>query len=97
MVDEVTGGLKESRRETNVNKRFELFERLADTHDPRVAVELAGIANNPADDWGELAGLILCWHYADLHPSLGSGRKSAQVWWKKHEADLRRRAKQLPQ
>jgi hypothetical protein len=74
--------------------------KLAPTHDPRVAVvfgELqeqwhAGPRHDPPDP-GVAAIVLLHVHYL---PAGGGGNKQVFDWWKKNEADLRRRARRLP-
>ena len=73
-----------------------------------MALALVDAANNRnGDDLDCEAADILWWHYASpdaasrrgiVHPqALKAPRGSSfRAWWKKNEADLRRRAKELP-
>jgi hypothetical protein len=105
VFDEVWNGLRQYRREKDSEKRIRWLERLAPTRDPRVAVLLGGemsvdavvvggVIDLPAEAWAScrLLGRYFLPPQSDEHPG-----PEVQAWWEKNEADLRRRAKQLPQ
>jgi hypothetical protein len=109
VLDEVADGMRKYRKETETPKRLAWLRKLAATGDPRVAVLLAEAARNHDD--GEVdceAADELWWHYAspdavsrrgivnrqDRKPPTGLNYRA---WWKANEAEMRRRARQLPQ
>jgi hypothetical protein len=92
--DTVADGLRKYRKEKDEERRVWWLHRLAPTHDPRVAVTLGEAMDRdhrlaPDEQW-HAKGLLLK-YYAGPD---WSGRVGA--WWEQNEADLRRRAKQLP-
>jgi hypothetical protein len=98
-VDKVADGLRKYRAESDVGKRIERLTALAATRDPRVAVVLGELLERSqtapqreSPDPGVAADVLLHVHYV---PG-GGGNKEVFDWWKKNEADLRRRAKLLP-
>ena len=106
--DEVSEGLRKCRQEKDPKKRLALLQTLGAMGDPRVALALVDAANNQnGDDLDCEAADILWWHYAS--PDAASRRgivnrqalkaprgSSFRAWWKKNEADVRRRAALLP-
>ena len=108
VFDQVAEGLREYRKEKDPGKRLARLQTLGATGDPRVALALVDAANNRnGDDLDCEAADILWWHYAS--PDAASRRgivnlqalkaprgSSFRAWWQKNEADLRRRAKELP-
>ena len=106
--DEVADGLRKYHKETDPEKRLAWLQTLGATGDPRVALALVDAADNRnGDDLDCEAADILWWHYAS--PDAASRRgivnlqalkaprgSSFRAWWQKNEADLRRRAKDLP-
>jgi hypothetical protein len=108
MFDEVADGLRKYRKETDPERRLAWLQTLGATGDPRVALALVDAANNRhGDDLDCEAADLLWWHYAG--PDAASHRNivnpyalklppgsSYRAWWKKNEADLRRRASELP-
>jgi hypothetical protein len=106
--DEVAEGLRKYRKEKDPEKRLACLQRLGATGDPRVAVALVGAANNEnGDDLDCEAADILWWHYASPDAASHRGLVTDQIsspprgkgfrpWWKANEADIRRRAAQLP-
>jgi hypothetical protein len=75
---------------------------LAPTRDARVAVALGEALGDAALEVRSAAAAGLLGHYiglADLlakPPARLTEEQEALRWWKGHEADLRRRAKELP-
>ena len=106
--DRVAEGLRKYHKETDPEKRLAWLQTLGATGDPRVALALVDAANNQnGDDLDCEAADILWWHYAS--PDAASRRgivnlqalkaprgSSFRAWWKKNEADVRRRAALLP-
>ena len=99
VLDEVADGLRKYRKETNPDKRIHRLEQLARTHDPRVAIVLGDLLGC-ADAGTRFDAAYIIWrHY---NPVELRGPSSiviivARGWWEENEADLRRRANQLPQ
>jgi hypothetical protein len=89
--DAVADGLRRYAQETDDNKRIAWLEKLAPARDPRVALL---IWEYPPDDISpsQFIGLrrLLLRYYVPPGERLDR-------WWRENEADLRRRAKQLPQ
>jgi hypothetical protein len=108
MFDEVAEGLRQYRKEKDPKKRLAWLQTLGATGDPRVALALVDAANNQnGDDLDCEAADLLWWYYAS--PDAASHRglanhdlvsppagKGFRPWWKANEADIRRRAAQLP-
>src|SRR6516165_10105366 len=100
--------LRKYHKEKDPEKRLAWLQTLGATGDPRVALALVDAANNQnGDDLDCEAADILWWHYAS--PDAASRRgivnrqalkaprgSSFRAWWKKNEADVRRRAALLP-
>jgi hypothetical protein len=98
--DEVADGLRKYRNEIDPVKRIEWLKKLAPTHDPRVGVALGEYYHHAFcvgdDTYHDLIGVIIT-HYASH--LMGKGELPVWVsltWWEENEADLRRRAAQLP-
>jgi hypothetical protein len=89
--DAVADGLRGYARETDDGKRIAWLEKLAPTRDPRVALL---IGEYPPDEItpSQFIGLrrLLLRYYVPPGERLDR-------WWRENEADLRRRATQLPQ
>jgi hypothetical protein len=89
-LDAVADGLRRCAQETDDNKRIAWLEKLAPTRDPRVALL---IWDYPPDDItpSQFIGLrrLLLRYYVPPGERLDG-------WWLANEADLRRRARQLP-
>ena len=106
--DPVTQGLWKYHKERDPEKRLAWLQTLGATGDPRVALALVDAANNEnGDDLDCEAADLLWWYYAS--PDAASHRglanhdlvsppagKGFRPWWKANEADIRRRAAQLP-
>jgi hypothetical protein len=98
-VDKVAEGLRQYHREADAEKRIEWLNKLAPTRDPRVGVVLGELQERwhaapyrAPPDPGAAAITLLRAHYLP-----GADYKQVLGWWKRNEADLRRRAKRLPQ
>jgi hypothetical protein len=88
VLDEVAEGLRLYRMARTPETRVAWLERLAPTHDPRVALALAEAARCIKDPVRGKACDLLIEHFV----------RAVEVsdWWMKNEADLHRRAAQLP-
>ena len=107
VFDTVADGLRKYGKETDEQKRIDWLLRLAPSQDPRVAVVLgeAVAAWNPPvmagtglyfPGVGHVAALCLVeYRFTSPGPSPTS-IEGIKQWWRDNEADLRRRAKQLP-
>lgn len=107
VLDEVADGLRRYRREPDERKRVQWLWKLgsprdpfrdycdASSRDPRVVVALGEALYKPTPI-EQFVGEWLLWHYYDPLDSCQPDIGRARLWWKKHEADLRRRAKKLP-
>jgi hypothetical protein len=103
-VDEVADGLRKYRWEPDPEKRIKWLRRMAPTCDPRIALELG-------ETWTEVRGkqssavrdvALDCLadyyvHFRVRPLSQANLGLNVSLWWYVSEADLRRRAKQLPQ
>jgi hypothetical protein len=90
--DEVADGLRRYRRERDPTRRRALLWRLAPLRDPRVAVALGDVLASVEFPFPEVALL------AEYHlPEAKRGSTDAVWdWWRENEAELRRRARDLP-
>jgi hypothetical protein len=94
-LDEVADGLRKYQKEKDAKRRRAWLERLAQTRDVRVAVAL-GEAMGDAD-LREAPYHLMLLHFASDLTGDGQGLLAEVArWWGKNEADLRRRAKELP-
>jgi hypothetical protein len=99
VLDEVVDGLRRYRAATNPATRIKWLEKLAPTGDPRVAVELYDFwFDDTAVDFDLRKRALI-----SLACSFARGTRfddgiciSVTEWWTENEADLRRRAAQLP-
>jgi hypothetical protein len=110
--DEVADGLRQYRKATSLAVRVKLLEKLAPTRDPRVAIVLGEAFEAWVKWWRDdvppdkrdekelgVRALILLWrHFVPASGRVSGSDPELHVyrWWLKNEADLRRRAKQLP-
>jgi hypothetical protein len=101
VLDEVADGLRRYRAARTPEAKVAWLKRLAPSRDPRVAVALGEAATGDDPEVSRCA-IGLAYRNYDLNVSL-SGDSSASVisrlvlkWWQKNEADLRRRAEELP-
>jgi hypothetical protein len=99
--DAVARGLDRYRVEKDLEKRAKWLVKLAPTKDPRVAIAL----HEALENWSgkvQRTALDLILDYYCPPPgeielwSVGVPWMKVETWWKKNEADLRRRAAQLP-
>ena len=105
VLDEVAEKLRRCGKEPDEDRRLELLFRLArsESRDPRVAVALGEFLQTSRDEVNQVDAAILVFRLYGLRlRSSRDGRgdpfvRDARAWWKENEADLRRRAKQLPQ
>ena len=96
VLDKVADGLKRYRKAVGPEQRAELLYKLAETHDVRVAVALGEALADP--DLGDGAAIMLaCCYRPQARLLFTDVVAESRKWWKKNEADLRCRAKQLPQ
>lgn len=96
VFDEVADGLRKYRKEKDPEKRIGWLEKLAPTKDPRVAMALYGLVRDRSqniDLRNEAVAIMVRYFASDYRLSL----RDAYYWWEANEADLRRRAKQLPE
>lgn len=90
--DEVADGLRRYRREHDPERRRALIRKLAPRRDPRVAVVLGESLAESEFPYQEL--VLLAEYY--LPDTKRGSTDSVWDWWRQNEADLRRRAKELP-
>jgi hypothetical protein len=96
VFDEVADGLRKYRAEQDQEKRYERLRRLAPTHDPRIAVVLGESLDSQEDILCVVACRLLDQHFVTGPKPPARRVHRVSDWWDAHEADLRRRAKQLP-
>jgi hypothetical protein len=90
--DDVADGLLRYRRTTDPERRRALLRRLAPTGDPRVAVVLGEALAADGLAYPEI--VLLAEFY--LPSEKRGSTDSVWDWWRDNEAELRRRAGQLP-
>jgi hypothetical protein len=91
-LDEVADGLRRYRAQGDPERRRDLLAKLAPTGDPRVAVALGEVlASSPSP----VAEVVLLSRYYLPADKRGS-TDAVWDWWRENEAELRRRAKELP-
>jgi hypothetical protein len=95
VFDEVADRLRKCRKEKDEGRTMALLRNLAPTNDPRVAVALGELLSGRDEEVGSEATLLLRQGFR-FDITSNRYREMARAWWKKNEADLRRRAKQLP-
>ena len=100
VFDEVADGLRKYHKETDREKRIRWLRKLAPTGDVRVAVALGDAWGDTDGGLGTIAQNLLAEHYCPKgdepksHGAMTWGRVTD--WWNKNEADLRRRAQEIP-
>jgi hypothetical protein len=95
VFDEVADGLRKYRKETEWRKRTRWLEKLAPTRDPRVAIAL--VEAHPAGSTVMVREDLLLMDYFVRGTRFHRGDSmNVDGWWEANEADLRRRAAQLP-
>jgi hypothetical protein len=97
VYDDVADGLRKYRKENDRVKRILWLRKLAPTNDPRVAVALGEAMKEDSEVGFDASALIYENDYMQLFPVTDPSQHNPLDWWKENEADLRRRAKQLPQ
>jgi hypothetical protein len=101
VVDEVSEGLRNYRRESDAGRRVRWLAKLAPTRDPRVGVAMGEYLSSDRNPfpWQISVGWLLTEHFMPPAPASDNvleQTKAARGWWRDNEADLRRRARQLP-
>jgi hypothetical protein len=97
-LDEAADGLRQYRREADSRRRADCLKRLAPTGDPRAAVALGEALSDRSQPVSAAACDGLVDHYAPraLLEQFGERWLTARQWLRVNEAELRRRAKELP-
>jgi hypothetical protein len=94
--DEVADELRKYRQEILPTARLRWLKKHASTKDPRVALAIGEATTDPDPTLSLWSRILLFNNVIDSpKPSMTLGELA--VWWKENGADLRRRAKQLPQ
>ena len=95
VLDKVEDGLRNYRKAKDRSSRAVRLIQLADTasDDPRVALAIGEAFADVSGSLRALAGDLACEHYLPISEAHLPG---IIQWWAKNEADLRRRAAQLP-
>ena len=96
VFDEVADGLRKYQKETDWRKRLQWMVKLAPTCDPRVAIALVMAHPSGSTAVVEEDNLLMKYFIRGTRFHRGDGM-DVDGWWAANEADLRRRAKQLPQ
>jgi hypothetical protein len=100
VLDEVADGLRKYHKEKDTERRIDRLLELAPMSDPRVLVTLGEALGDPSMEIRSLAVVLLASrdrHDDRVWPYTPERREAVMAWWKENEAELRRRAKQLPQ
>jgi hypothetical protein len=99
VFDPITDDLLRYHEETGQRERLACLRRLARTRDPRVAI-LLGEQLHWSSGLRVPAAELLLQHYARIPTEEGfhvaNHMNVVESWWAEHEADFRRRARQLP-
>jgi hypothetical protein len=95
VLDEVAEGLRTYRKVKDGEKGWLLLGKLARTKDPRVAVVLGDLLTGPDEEVSFKAAVLMRQNFP-VEITAGLYRSMALYWWEANEADLRRRAAQLP-
>ena len=102
VLDEVEDGLRKYRKAQTPAAKVTVLRQLYSSSDPRLAILLYSIVVDKSEDndvhyWAFhiLARNFLIGKTPFFDPEHGVFQRDS--WWKENEADLRRRAKQLPQ
>jgi hypothetical protein len=99
VMDKVEDGLRRYRAARTPQARVAWLRKLAPIPDARVAVALGEAISSDDPEVRRLAiGLVFTHYQKQLPEVTGPNPITGMVvqWWKEHEADLRRRAQQLP-
>jgi hypothetical protein len=90
--DEVADGLRRYRRERDPERKRSLLWKLAPVRDPRVAVALGETLGESEFSYQELYFLAR-YHLPEV---MRGSTDSVWDWWNQNQADLHRRARELP-
>jgi hypothetical protein len=96
--DLVADGLRRYCKEADEGRRIKWLRKLASTKDPRVALVLGEAMMEGRTRLGVevyATDLLYEWFLSD-DDDFSEVIRSVRIWWKKNEAELRRRVKQLP-
>jgi hypothetical protein len=99
VLDQVEDGLRQYQKAKHVEKRVACLRRLIPYRDPRAAVVMGEALSDPSPDVQEISAFGIV-HYFCPEPIALTGpsvQAVAKYFWEKNKAELRRRAKQLPQ
>jgi hypothetical protein len=98
VIDTVADCLRQYRREKDPEKRIRCLEKLSATRDPRVAIALHELANDLSETERVRieATFLLARKFIYGSRFDWGGEVHTGEWWRANEAELRRRAKQLP-
>ena len=96
VLDEVSEGLRCYRQEADPEKRAAWLKKLAPTRDPRVGVALGQALEDRDRNVALSAAIMLCACFSPDPWSCAGPWRDALAWWRANEADLRRRARELP-
>ena len=101
VLDEVADLLKKYRMERNDTHRIRLLRTLFKFSDLRAVIAVGEALNDSSKEVRQAAVQIVLFGYGGISYGIraipSQFEQVAQRWWEKNEADLRRRAKQLPQ
>jgi hypothetical protein len=99
VVDEVCEGIRQYRKEKDWEKRLKRLEKLAATHDPRVAVVIGDAMEVGRVVRGDFSvrEALKCNRLLEKYYLPPSSDEEGFSWWELNRDDLRRRAKQLPE
>jgi hypothetical protein len=95
VLDEVADGLRKYRKATYIEARVEWLEKLAPTHDPRVAVALMA-ADDEDGAIKSAAVRLLGEHFVRGTRFEHESYYDVGGWWRASGTELSRRAAQLP-
>jgi hypothetical protein len=97
VLDEVTEALLKFRLEPDLKTRGAMIRRLGPVRDPRVTLALMEVAVDEDSPLHPLAGAMLVeYHIPEKDYVTAKCWTIARPWCEKNEAEVRRRAKQLP-
>jgi hypothetical protein len=109
VVDEVCEAIRQYQKEKDEEKRSARLIKLGQTRDPRVAIILGEMLHGPPHV--KLMAVVILLNFlpapvdrlivlekdSSVDSVVHQWYEDVEQWWEKNEADLRRRAKQLPQ
>ena len=99
VLDEVADGLQRYRIAKDTGARMRWLKMLATTHDARIAIALGNALDDAEPAMRAMAAraLLRYWMSYSVPGNDEQKVKGAMKWWQKNEAEMRRRAKELPQ